>query len=299
MSGWKAAGQVGADARPDGMRGDGRAPHRPAKSEPPPEKTSGRLHTTIARDLGIAIAAGELRPGDTLSGEVASSAQLSVSRTAYREAVRILAAKGMVESRTRTGTRVSPRNRWHILDPEVLGWFLQTRPSEAFVRDLFEVRLMVEPPAAALAAERRTDAQLHAMADALEAMGRLKLSTEEGRAADRAFHNAILEATQNEAVVALSSSVCAAIRWTTHFKHRVQAAPRDPMAEHLLVLQAIAAHDPELARTGMTELVRFALADMQQSLEAGAARHDTCPAHVESTAGLGNKPASREELSDK
>ena len=69
-----------------------------------------RLHTTIARDLGIAIAAGRLLPGDTLTGEVASSARLSVSRTAYREAVRILAAKGLVESRTRTGTRVSRRS---------------------------------------------------------------------------------------------------------------------------------------------------------------------------------------------
>jgi DNA-binding FadR family transcriptional regulator len=240
-------------------------------SKPPAlERSSERLHTAIARDLGIAIAAGKLRPGDTLSGEVASSAQLAVSRTAYREAVRILAAKGMVESRTRTGTRVSARSRWNILDPEVLGWFLQTRPSEAFVRDLFEVRLMVEPPSAALAAERRTEAQLQMMTEALAAMDRLKLSSEEGRAADRAFHNAILEATQNEAVVALSSSVCAAIRWTTSFKHRVQKAPRDPIAEHLLVLDAIRQRDSDTARARMTDLVHFALADMRASLEAGA-----------------------------
>ena len=235
------------------------------------EKPSERLHTMIARDLGVAIAAGELLPGDTLPGEVASSLQLAVSRTAYREAVRILAAKGMVESRTRTGTRVSPRPRWNILDPEVLGWFLQTRPSEAFVRDLFEVRLMVEPPAAALAAGRRTEVQLQGMTAALALMDRLKLSTEEGRAADRAFHHAILEATQNEAVMALSSSVCAAVRWTTLFKHRVHTLPRDPMPEHRLVLEAIAARDPEAARAAMTDLVRFALADMQASLEAGAA----------------------------
>ena len=238
---------------------------------------SARLHTVIARDLGVAIAAGELRPGDTLSGEIASSAQLSVSRTAYREAVRILAAKGMVESRTRTGTRVSPRPRWNILDPEVLGWFLQTRPSEAFVRDLFEVRLMVEPSAAALAAERRTEAQLQAMRDALAVMDRLKLNSEAGQAADRGFHHAILEATQNEAILALSSSVCAAIRWTTQFKHRVQGTPRDPIVEHMQVLDAIDARDAEAARTRMTDLVRFALADMHASLQAGArdpVRHD-------------------------
>ncbi len=235
-----------------------------------PEDRPARLHTVIARDLGVAIAGGVLRPGDTLSGEIASSVQLSVSRTAYREAVRILAAKGMVESRTRTGTRVSPRRRWNILDPEVLGWFLQTRPSEAFVRDLFEVRLMVEPAAAALAAERRSEAQLRAMREALTLMDRLKLHAEAGRAADRGFHETILEATQNEAILALSSSVCAAIRWTTLFKHRVQGTPRDPIAEHLLVLDAIAAGDAEAAHARMTDLVRFALADMHASLQAGA-----------------------------
>ena len=236
----------------------------------PAERTE-RLHTVIARDLGIAIAAGSLRPGDTLSGEVDSSIRLAVSRTAYREAVRILAAKGMVESRTRTGTRVSPRWRWNILDPEVLGWFLQTRPTETFVRDLFEVRLMVEPAAASLAAERRSEAQLRTMRDALAEMDRLKLSTEAGRAADRAFHDAVLQATQNEAVVALSSSVGAAIRWTTLFKHRVQKSPRDPIADHLRVLDAIAKRDAGAARACMTELVSFALADMQASLAAGAA----------------------------
>ena len=241
-----------------------------AGAKPGVTRGSERLHTAIARDLGVAIASGAIQPGATLSGEIASSAERSVSRTAYREAVRILAAKGMVESRTRTGTRVSPRARWHILDPDVLGWFLQTRPSEAFVRDLFEVRLMVEPAAAAMAAVRRTPAQLQAMGDALDAMGRHKLSTEAGRAADRAFHDMILAATQNEAIVALSSSVGAAVRWTTLFKHRVQKAPRDPMAEHRRVLEAIAGGNETAAHASMTELVRFALADMQASLAAGA-----------------------------
>ena len=269
-----------SEAGYQGMSASGATGDRSGRSARPratDKDRSARLHTVIARDLGVAIAAGELRPGDTLSGEIASSAQLSVSRTAYREAVRILAAKGMVESRTRTGTRVSPRLRWNILDPEVLGWFLQTRPSEAFIRDLFEVRLMVEPPAAALAAERRTEAQLQAMREALTVMDRLKLNSEAGRAADRSFHHVILEATQNEAILALSSSVCAAIRWTTQFKHRVQGTPRDPIAEHMQVLDAIGGRDPEAARTRMTDLVRFALADMHASLQAGArepVRHD-------------------------
>ena len=275
------------------MGGSGPAARNGA-GDPPhdaPADRSTRLHTAIARDLGIAIAAGRLRPGDTLSGEVASSARLAVSRTAYREAVRILAAKGLVESRTRTGTRVSPRPHWNILDAEVLGWFLQTWPAETFVRDLFELRLMVEPAAAALAAERRSEAQLRAMAAALDAMDRLKLSTEGGRAADRAFHHAILEATGNEAIVALSSSVCAAIRWTTLFKHRVQETPRDPMPEHLRVLEAIGAGEAASARAAMTDVVRFALDDMQACLAAGAAAPRAGPDDIETIQVERHKPS--------
>lgn len=251
------------------------APRKPTPPRPVPRtdaKPALRLHSSIARDLGIGIAAGRLRPGDTLAGEIEAAEQLEVSRTAYREAIRILAAKGMVESRTKTGTRVSPRERWHILDPELLGWFLETKPTEGFVRDLFEVRMMVEPYAAALAAAHHGKADLAAMTDALDTMERLGLGSEEGRAADRAFHRQVLMATRNEMIAALSSSVCAAVSWTTHFKARAQKVPRDPIAEHRAVLDAIAAREPERARAEMGELVRLALRDMQAALEGKPAR---------------------------
>jgi DNA-binding FadR family transcriptional regulator len=82
-----------------------------------------RLHGSIARELGVAIVAGRIKPGETLDTEVDSSERMSVSRTAYREAVRILAAKGLVESRPKRGTQVCPKEAWHLLDPEVLAWF--------------------------------------------------------------------------------------------------------------------------------------------------------------------------------
>ena len=235
-------------------------------------KPALRLHSTIARDIGIGIAAGRLRPGDTLAGEIEAAEQLEVSRTAYREAIRILAAKGMVESRTKTGTRVSPRERWHILDPELLGWFMETKPTEGFVRDLFEVRMMVEPYAAALAATNHTDADVSAMQDALDTMDRLGLATEEGRIADRTFHRLVLVATRNEMIAALSSSVSAAVSWTTYFKARTQSQPRNPIAEHRAVLDAIRDGDAERARAEMSELVRLALRDMQAALEGKPAR---------------------------
>jgi DNA-binding FadR family transcriptional regulator len=153
---------------------------------------SRRIHGSVARDLGIAILAGRYAPGDVLPGEIEFSEQLKVSRTAYREAIRILSAKGLVESRPRTGTRVTQRSRWNLLDPDILAWAFEAEPSETFIRDLFELRMIVEPAAAALAAERRSALDISRMGHALEEMGRYGLATEIGRAADQAFHNTIL-----------------------------------------------------------------------------------------------------------
>ncbi len=147
----------------------------------------------MARTLGIAILAGRHAPGEVLPGEIEFSEQLGISRTAYREAMRILSAKGLVESKPKTGTRVSDRSRWNLLDPDILAWTFESEPSEAFIRDLFELRQIVEPAAAALAAERRSEADLARMERALDAMARHGLATPEGRAADRAFHHAVLE----------------------------------------------------------------------------------------------------------
>src|SRR5580704_5039732 len=118
-------------------------------------KRSLRLHGTIAQDIGMRIVSGRLSPGRVLNGEIEASARLRVSRTAYREAVRILAAKGLVESRPKLGTRVSDPGQWHLLDPDVLGWMFTSRPDAEVLKGLFELRAIIEPAASALAASRR------------------------------------------------------------------------------------------------------------------------------------------------
>jgi len=119
-----------------------------------------RLHGTIARDIGVRIVSGRIQPGAILNGEIEASERLHVSRTAYREAVRILAAKGMVESRPKFGTRSSEPRRWHLLDPDVISWiFSADQPDERLLEALFEMRTIIEPAATALAAERRTEAK--------------------------------------------------------------------------------------------------------------------------------------------
>ncbi|GGB90188.1 GntR family transcriptional regulator [Novosphingobium endophyticum] len=227
-----------------------------------------RLHGAIAHKLGTDILSGKYVPGDILSGEVAFAEELNVSRSAYREAIQVLTAKGLVASRPKTGTRVLPRDRWNLLDPEVLGWAFAGEPDIEFVRNLFELRAIVEPAAARLAAQRRDKADLKAMKDALAAMRQHTLTTETGRAADRDFHSAILHATRNEALIALSASIGAAVNWTTQFKHRSPTLPRNPLPDHVRVYDAIVAEDPEAAAEAMNVLVDLALEDTRNAMEA-------------------------------
>ena len=187
-----------------------------------------KIHSTIARDLGVAIVGGKYLPGDALPAESRFSSDLSISRGAYREAVRTLAAKGLVESRTKSGTRVTDRQRWNMLDLDVLAWIFVAGPSDDFVRSIFELRMIVEPQAAALAARRRTGAELSRMGHALEEMGRLGLETSAGRAADEAFHHIILEATHNEPLITLSNSIAAAVKWTTIYARKQDWPARSP-----------------------------------------------------------------------
>jgi DNA-binding FadR family transcriptional regulator len=221
-----------------------------------------RIHQTIARDLGTAILAGEYSPGDQIGIEVERAEALKVSRTAYREALRMLVAKGLLESRPKAGTHVRPREHWNLLDPDVLAWMFSSKPDEAFVQDLFELRGLLEPAAAELAAARRNSGQLEAMREALEAMRAHGLKTQAGQAADQRFHRELLAASGNRALSSLASSVGAAVQWTTHFKQKATAKPRDPIPDHERIFDAIAASDAEGARSAMQDLLSLALEDM-------------------------------------
>jgi DNA-binding FadR family transcriptional regulator len=219
------------------------------------------IHSGIAHDLGIDIVSGKYPPGTLLSAEERFSTENKVSRGTYREAIRILAAKGLVYSRTKSGTRVRERASWNMLDLDVLAWMFESQPSETFVRDIFELRGIVEPAAAALAATRRDGRELARMGHALQEMERLGLQSAEGRAADQTFHYLILEATRNEPLVTLSSSIAAAVEWTTVFARREKTRLRDPMPDHFAVYDAIVRGDSEAARSLMARLVANAFTD--------------------------------------
>ena len=250
-------------------------PAEPASDGLTRQRSTGRrLRGAVANKLGVAILSGLYAPGDILPGEVAFSEELEVSRGAYREAMQVLAAKGLVESRPKTGTKVLPRERWNLLDPEVLSWAFAGEPDARLVRSLFELRLVIEPAAASFAAQRRSAAELRQMREALGTMRRMSLATEEGRAADREFHDALLQATMNDALIAISASIGSAVSLTTIYKQRNRKLPRDPIPDHARVLDAIAEGDADAAASAMRVLVELALEDTKVVMAARGTEAD-------------------------
>lgn len=205
------------------------------------------LHRSIAQQFAVQILKGELPEGYMFPSENEFSAQLGVSRSALREAFRVLTAKGLVRGRPRTGTRVCPRRAWSLLDPELMAWHSEAEPSDQFMRHLFELRIIVEPAAAALAAKRRTRLHILEMAAALDGM-----SSKASIPAQQQFHISMLEASGNDAVIALSSSIAAAIN---------QPASSDTIAAHRALYDAIVAGNAPRAERTMIELIRLAASD--------------------------------------
>jgi DNA-binding FadR family transcriptional regulator len=237
----------------------------------PPTRSAGQassVHRRIADHIGSAILCGRRAAGSLLPKEIEASVDLGVSRAAYREAVRMLIAKGLVETRPRVGTHVTQRRHWQVLDPDVLRWAFHSGPSVTFIHELFELRAILEPHAAELAARRRSGEQLQLMRKALEEMASHGLGTIEGRSADQRFHEQILTATGNQALMTLSASIGAAIHWTTVFKYQSARAPRDAIPDHIELYDAIADSDAPRAAEAARNLIQLALQDTRASLGA-------------------------------
>jgi DNA-binding FadR family transcriptional regulator len=227
-----------------------------------PAQRKLRVHGIVARQIGTDIVSGQLRPGHVLDGEVEASLRRKISRNTYREAIRMLIAKGLLTSRTRTGTRVTQTADWHLLDPDVLAWMFSGTPRPELIHGVFELRAVVEPAAAALAATRRTQQHLEQMRRALEEMETHSLDKPEGREADKAFHAGLLSSTGNPFMISLANGVTAAVDALTLYKLRLAKVTRDPVPDHWRVFDAIAARDGDAAHEAMIRLIRLAILDM-------------------------------------
>jgi DNA-binding FadR family transcriptional regulator len=208
-----------------------------------------------ARAIGVRILSGALAPGYGFPDEAAHAAALGVTRPVLRAAMRLLAAKGLVERDGTGAPCVSQRRRWSVLDAELLTWQRDATPGGQFLADVLELRLMLEPGAAALAARRRTVADLAALSAALDRLGQAAPGTAAARIAEQQFHLILLEASGNEAVLAMAVSVTSHIGWTAAAIAAARGA-RDGVRHHRAVFDAIARGDAAAARHAMAALLR-------------------------------------------
>jgi DNA-binding FadR family transcriptional regulator len=225
------------------------------------------IHEYLATKLGREIVGGVYQPGDQLPNEIELHSQLSVSRTALREAYRVLGAKGLIASRQNVGTRVRPRSDWNMLDPDVLIWHLDAGPSEAFIVDLFDLRQMIEPAAAARAAHLGDAEAIAKIAEAYDAMADNKDGDGDLIGADVRFHQGILAATRNPLVGTLGALIHTALVGSFRLGWPSAATMSDVrLAQHRDVLDAIRAHQPEEARYRMTLLLDISMDDIRRAL---------------------------------
>ena len=225
------------------------------------------IYSQVAARLGQEIVAGVYPPGTLLPNAADMCARFSVSRTALREAYSILSAKALILARPKIGTRVRPKSDWNLLDSEVLAWHLQDTPNEHFVDDLFVLRQMVEPAAAALAAALRSPATVERIAEAYGRMDKFKYGAGDLIGADLDFHMAILEASDNRFLAALGGLIHTALECT--FRLSWQGAARiqdDRLFQHRGIFEAIRDGDAELARSRMAELLRDSIGDVREYL---------------------------------
>ncbi|MEM8982405.1 MAG: FadR/GntR family transcriptional regulator [Pseudomonadota bacterium] len=217
------------------------------------------LTQQVAHFLGKAIISGEYGKHNPVPSEADLCKQLDVSRSAAREAVKSLAAKGLLTSRARQGIRVRPEQDWNLFDADVLGWIRESNPSLELLREFTELRLAVEPEAAHLAARHQEVAAIETIAAALERMRRAETGLEDPLEADIDFHTSIMTASGNRFFGQLGRITDTTLRVSIRYTNRLKGVQAADYDEHRAIYQAIASGDDIAAKRTTERLVDEAL----------------------------------------
>ncbi|MCB8877778.1 FadR/GntR family transcriptional regulator [Acidisoma silvae] len=223
-------------------------------------QTRPRVHQNVVAELARRILSGEIPSGGILASMQDLADELSVSRSALREAIKVLSAKGMVEVRPRIGTRVRPRSGWNLMDPELLSW-CGLDFDHHLLESLLKCRQLIEPGAAAMAAANANAGQLAMIENAFLRM-KAATSLAERLQADLDFHVSVLSASGNIFLEqwggTISSILLAAFRIST------ETAPSDDEAfdVHAEVLDAIRLRNAPRADRAMRRLLTVAAKDL-------------------------------------
>ena len=220
--------------------------------------TTRSSHAQVVDALGRGIVSGAYPVGSTLPGDAELAARFKVSRTVLREAMKTLAAKGLIVPRARIGTRVTPDTQWNLFDSDILTWHFAVGIDEDFLRHLSEIRLAFEPHAAALAARHASEADISHLMRLAVAMGDPAHTPATLAVADLKFHLGVLEVSRNPFMRTVGSLIEAAL--VSVFKLGSPAAEsgsiQDVAANHIRIVEQIDRRDENGARQAMEHVIR-------------------------------------------
>jgi len=213
------------------------------------------LTNQVAAVLGQRIAVGDHPPGVALPPEDELVGEFGTSRTVIREAVKMLTAKGLVYTRPRRGTIVLPESDWILADPDILEWLLHRKNVLPLILEFAEIRLAIEPAAAALAARVADDEARADMKDALNRMREAADGEGDPLDADIAFHVSILRAAKNRFFWSLRFMIEVALRFSIRISNQTKGVDRASVDDHERILDAILAGDQQAAEATMRSLI--------------------------------------------
>lgn len=216
--------------------------------------------------IGEAIVAGRYPVAGTIPPEPMLCEELGVSRTVVREAIKSLIAKGLLVAGPKVGTRVLPSDNWNWFDPDVVAWQTKAGLTRGFLRDLQELRRVIEPAAVRMAAERATAAHIAQLEQAYAGM---KQAVEHGGdyvTSDLQFHQGLLRAGGNRMMVQMSKAIGALLRTSFEISTSQPAGPGPSLPLHRAVLDAVIARDPQEAERASLALIDGARDDIERVL---------------------------------
>lgn len=259
------------------------------------------IHGRVVHGIGQQIVSGQIEPGELLPRVADLIEEFQASRTAIREAMKVLSTKGLVEARQRAGTRVRPRDDWNLLDPDVLSWQSPETITEIMTKDLVELREVIEPKAARLAAERATPEERERILEAYQRMEEAAGDREAFYVADLAFHLSVFSACHNQLLRRLSGIVGAVLEFSFRLQTESEEVQRDSLTAHYDVYERIARRDPRGAERAMRQVIGRAQFELERPTEntrakpAKPRRHRKVakPASRAKTAAAGQKPRTR------
>ncbi len=242
-----------------------------ASRRPNAARISGSsVHASLASEIGLRIVRGDYPPGTILPNETRWTEIFDVSRSAVREAIKMLTAKSLLASRPKIGSWVEPKEHWNLLDRDVLAWYAVSPDREEFLRTVQEFRHIIEPESTALAAERRTDEQMQEISQALRDMAAAP-TLQQRTEADTRFHVAILRASGNDLLVPLGVLIESALNHLFVHVTREDSSLLRAQKLHENIERCIRLQKPNAARNAVRKL----LANTDDIIDSQSARRRT------------------------